>query len=61
MFACWLTYAYYNKISNISQQKNEQKCTFFGQAVPKVSMCITDTRSVFMEIVRFFHIFRKLL
>ncbi len=26
----------------------------------KLSTCITDTRTVFMEIVRFFHIFRRI-
>jgi len=26
----------------------------------KLSTCITDTRSVFIEIVRFFHFFRKI-
>jgi len=29
MLACWQTYRYFNIISNISQQKNEQKSTFF--------------------------------
>ena len=59
MFACWLTWVYYNILSNNNQQKNRQKCTFFGQAVLKVSMCIADTRSVFMETVRFFQISQK--
>jgi len=30
MFAFWQTYGYFNAVSNISQQKNGQKATFFG-------------------------------
>jgi len=30
MFACWLTCGYFNIVSNVSQQKNGKKSTFFG-------------------------------
>jgi len=43
MFVCWLTYGYFNIVSNNSQQKNEQKTLFLATENAEIFLDRIDT------------------
>jgi hypothetical protein len=54
VLACWLTYAYYNILSNNSQKNNGEKCTFFVSPeffdLSRVYVCFARRKTLFVGL-----------